>query len=416
MRIAFLVDQFPSLSETFILNQITGLIDRGHEVDIYPDKPSKIAKIPSEVIRYECQERTYYVQWPNNRYWRLLKGAGLFLGNFSQNPGVLLRSLNIFKYNFSKNGEQAAILKLLYSSIPFLNQQPYDIIHCHYGRNGIRGALLRDIGVLKGKLITTFHGYDVNSYPNQYGSQIYQPLFQTGDFYTVNTMFTAGKAVALGCPENKIVKLPVGVNLSNYTFRERSLRDGDPVNIITVARLVEKKGIEYSIRAIGKLHSKYAKIKYCIVGEGPLRESLERLISELDLGDRVKLLGSKTQQELLELYAQSHIFVLSSVTAANGDQEGQGLVLQEAQATGMPVLSTIHNGIPDGILDGKSGFLVPERDVDALADRLDYLISHPHVWAEMGRAGRSHVEANYDIEKLNDRLVEIYQMLLSENL
>ncbi len=413
MRIAFLVDQFPSLSETFILNQITGLIDRGHEVDIYPDKPSKIAKIPSEVIRYECQKRTYYVQWPKNRYWRLLKGAGLFLGNFSQNPGVLLRSLNIFKYNFSKHGEQAAILKLLYSSIPFLNQQPYDIIHCHYGRNGIRGALLRDIGVLKGKLITTFHGYDVNSYPNQYGSHIYQPLFQTGDFYTVNTMFTAGKAVALGCPENKIVKLPVGVNLSNYTFRERSLRDGDPVNIITVARLVEKKGIEYSIRAIGKLHSKYAKIKYCIVGEGPLRESLERLISELDLGDRVKLLGSKTQQELLALYAQSHIFVLSSVTAANGDQEGQGLVLQEAQATGMPVLSTIHNGIPDGILDGKSGFLVPERDVDALADRLDYLISHPHVWAEMGRAGRAHVEANYDIEKLNDRLVEIYQMLLS---
>ncbi len=416
MRIAFLVDQFPSLSETFILNQIIGLIDRGHEVDIYPDKPSKIAQIPSEVTRYRCQERTYYVQWPNNRFWRLFKATGLLVGNFYKNPGVLLRSLNIFKYNFSKNGEQAAILKLFYSSIPFLNQQPYDIIHCHYGRNGIRGALLRDIGVLKGKLITTFHGYDVNSYPNQYGSQIYQPLFQTGDLYTVNTMFTAGKAVALGCPENKIVRLPVGVNLSNYNFQERSLRDGEPVNIITVARLVEKKGIEYSIRAVGKLHSKYARIKYCIVGEGPLRESLERLISELDIGDIVKLLGAKTQQELLELYAQSHIFVLSSVTAANGDQEGQGLVLQEAQATGMPVLSTIHNGIPDGILDGKSGFLVPERDVDALADRLDYLISHPHVWAKMGRVGRSHVEANYDIEKLNDRLVEIYQMLLSEKL
>lgn len=409
MRIAFLVDQFPSLSETFILNQITGLLDRGHEVDIYPDKPSTIVQITSEVTRYRCQERTYYVQWPNNRFWRLLKATGLFVGNFYKNPGGLLRSLNIFKYNFSKNGEQAAILKLFYSSIPFLNQQPYDIIHCHYGRNGIRGMLLREIGVLRGKLITTFHGYDVNSYPSEYGAEIYQPLFQTGDLYTVNTMFTAGKAVALGCPENKIVKLPVGVNLSNYNFQERRLQPGDPVNIITVARLVEKKGIEYSIRAIGKLHCKYANINYYIVGQGPLREPLERLISELALGDRVKLLGSKTQQELLELYAQSHIFVLSSVTAANGDQEGQGLVLQEAQATGMPVLSTIHNGIPDGVLDGKSGFLVPERDVDALAAKLDYLINHPHVWPEMGRAGRAHVEANYDIEKLNDRLIEIYQ-------
>ena len=415
MRIAFLVDQFPNLSETFILNQITGLLDRGHEVDIYPDKANNLDQITPQVSRYQCQERTYFIAYPSSRSRRILKGAGLLLGNFYKNPVVLLRSLNIFKYNFSKNGEQGGMLKLLYSSIPLLDRQQYDIIHCHYGRNGIRGVLLREIGALKGKIITTFHGYDINSYPGQYGASVYENLFQNGDLYTANTNFTAAQAVALGCPKNKILILPVGVNISKYSFRERKVLDGETINILTVARLVEKKGIEYSLRAFAKVAQKYANIKYEIVGKGPLRESLERCISELSLGDRVKLLGAKTQEELLGIYAKSHIFILPSVTAANGDKEGQGLVLQEAQATGLPVLSTLHNGIPDGVLDGKSGFLVPERNVDALAEKLDYLIAHPERWPEMGRAGRAHVEERYDINKLNDRLVEIYQKLISSS-
>ena len=104
---------------------------------------------------------------------------------------------------------------------------------------------------------------------------------------------------------------------------------------------------------------------------------------------------------------------MSSVTASDGDKEGQGLVLQEAQGMGLPVLSTLHNGIPDGVLDGKSGFLVPERDVDGLAQKLDYLLENPQVWSEMGLAGRKFVEQHYDINKLNDKLVQIYQDLLN---
>ena len=148
------------------------------------------------------------------------------------------------------------------------------------------------------------------------------------------------------------------------------------------------------------------------MGEGVLRPSLENLIAELGISNKVKLVGWKTHDELHKLYADSHIFILSSVTASDGDKEGQGLVLQEAQAMGLPVLSTLHNGIPDGVLDGKSGFLVPERDVDALAEKLNYLVEHPEVWSEMGLAGRKFVEQNYDINKLNDKLVQIYQDLL----
>lgn len=408
MRIAFIVGYFPALSETFILSQITGLVDRGHEVDIYAKAPRNELKLHPDVDKYKLLKSTYYqLRMPRNLILRLLQGLRLVFSNYSKDSACLLRSLNVFKY-----GKQALSLSLLYLVIPFLRKQPYDIVHCHFGPNGLKGMLLRDIGTLQGKLITTFHGYDVSSYPDQYGADIYKQLFQKGDLYTVNTSFTATKATALGCPKDKIVKLPVGLDPFKYPFQPRSIYLGEQIKIITVARLVEKKGIEYSIKALAKVVEKYPNLEYQIVGDGRLRESLEVLIRELNLLDKVKLLGWMTQDEVRQLYSNAHIFILSSVTASDGDQEGQGLVLQEAQAMGLPVLSTLHNGIPDGVLNGESGFLVPERDVDALAEKLGYLIEHPEIWPEMGRAGRAYIEEHYDVNKLNDQLVEIYQRLM----
>ena len=412
MRIAFIVSEFPSISETFILNQILGAIQRGHEVDIYASKSGNTSKTHSLVEKYRLLDHTYYGLMPSKRWMRVLKGIGLLPTHLFKDPVVLLRALNIFKYNYSKYSEQAAFFRLFYSAIPLLSKPPYDIIHCHFGPYGLRGVLLRDIGAIQGKIITTFHGFDVNLYIRQHKEDIYKILFKKGDFYTANTTFTANSAIKLGCPKDKIVILPMGLDLTAYSFHPKFLAAGESVKIITVGRLVEKKGIEYSIRAVGKVLEKHPNIEYRIVGDGYLRQSLENLIAELNLSDQVKLLGWKTQDELCQLYADSHIFILSSVTTADGDQEGQGLVLQEAQAMGLPVLSTLHNGIPDGVLDGESGFLVPERNVDALAEKLRYLVENPSVWSDMGRAGRAHVEKDYDINKLNDRLIEIYQQLL----
>ena len=106
--------------------------------------------------------------------------------------------------------------------------------------------------------------------------------------------------------------------------------------------------------------------------------------------------------------------MLPSVTADDGDKEGQALVLQEAGACGLPVLSTLHNGIPEGVLDGKSGFLVPEKNVDALAERLLFLVDNPQLWPGMGKCGREYVEKKYDIKILNEKLVRLYNRLLDD--
>lgn len=407
MKIAFFVNQFPVLSETFILSQITGLIDRGHEVDIYVDRPGDTEKTHPDVNKYSLLERTYYIGRPYNRLKRVLGAIQILLVNLSKESIALLQSLNVFNY-----GRQASSLTLLYATCYFLKKSvDYDIVHCHFGPNGLKVAALMNIGVLRGILITSFHGYDAGKYPRQYGLDVYKLLFQRGDLCMCSSNFLRDKVLALGCPGEKAIRLPMGVNIERHPFQERTLDSGGLVKIVTVARLVEKKGIEYSIKALAKVVIDNPNVLYRIIGDGPLRDSLEDLILELNLSEKVKILGWMTQDEVYELYDDSHIFVLPSVTASNGDQEGQGLVLQEAQVIGLPVISTLHNGIPDGVLDGESGFLVPERDVDALADKLSYLIKHPEVWHDMGRAGRLYIEENFDVEQLNDRLVEIYREL-----
>jgi len=145
-----------------------------------------------------------------------------------------------------------------------------------------------------------------------------------------------------------------------------------------------------------------------VVGEGALRGELERLIGELGVGAHVRLLGWRSHDEVIRLCGSAHLMVAPSVTAANGDQEGIPNAVKEAMALGLPVVATRHSGIPELVEDGVSGLLVPERDVDALADRLAYLIDHGDAWATMARAGRAVVEADFDIEKLNDSLERLY--------
>ena len=179
-----------------------------------------------------------------------------------------------------------------------------------------------------------------------------------------------------------------------------------------MARLIEKKGVEYGIRAVCRLHKQFPAIRYTIVGDGPLRDSFMQLIHELQATDYIHLVGTCNQNELRRRYARTDVFLLPSVTAANGDMEGQGLVLQEAQASGVPVVSTWHNGIPEGMIADGSGFLVPERDIEALTERLAYLVTHSKRRQQMGDVGRAFVQRCFDVRHLNHQLLALYTELL----
>jgi colanic acid/amylovoran biosynthesis glycosyltransferase len=122
--------------------------------------------------------------------------------------------------------------------------------------------------------------------------------------------------------------------------------------------------------------------------------------------------GRQGQEAVREGLAQADVLVAASVTAADGDEEGIPNVLKEAMASGMPVVGTRHAGIPELVEDGISGWLVPERDVAALAAALARLAAEPERWASMGRAGRAKVEREYDIHRLNDRFAGMLETLI----
>jgi len=405
MKIAFIVTSFPNLSETFILNQITGLLHLGYEVEIFANSNPNQDKVHPNVEACRLMERTHYFNMPANKVKRVLKALGLLIANFHKAPGRLLRALNVFKY-----GRDALSLRLLYALIPFLGrEQEYDIIHCHFGPNGNLGARLKQLGI-QGTLVTTFHGHDTRLGIEK-GGHIYQNLFEDGDCFIAVSDYNYKNLINFGLDENKIIYHPVGIDLDKFIYKWQSepSKDTKPIKVLTIARLVEIKGLQYGIQAIRKLLEQHPELilEYNIIGDGPLKGNLEGLIQELMLGKFVHLLGPRGQKQVVQSLQQSHIFLLPSIA------ESFGVVLLEAQAVGLPIVATSVGGTSQAIIDGKSGFLVPERDVDALAEKLQYLIEHPELWPDMGRAGREFVEEHYDIKKLNRRLVEIYEALLA---
>ncbi len=184
--------------------------------------------------------------------------------------------------------------------------------------------------------------------------------------------------------------------------------------IISVARLVEKKGLTYGIEAVGQLIKKIPqlKLKYYIIGDGVLKSQLESQIQQLNLENTVELLGWRKQQEVQQLMSQADVMLASSITSKNGDCEGIPVSLMEAMAQEIPVISTYHSGIGELVADGISGYLVPEKEVVAITAKLEHLVMHPQLRRQMGQAGRKKVIEEYNINLLCDRLTQIYQQLV----
>ncbi|MGR3278270.1 glycosyltransferase [Acaryochloris marina NIES-2412] len=408
MKIAFLVGDFPSISETFILNQITHIIDEKHSIDIYASRPQNVTTVHPDVEKYQLLDCTqYYPSMPSNYLLRSLKGILLFLKGCLTDPVLIFRSLNIWRY-----GKQALSFRLLYAVVPFLKNRPtYDVVHCHFGHLGILGSQLRDIGAVQGKLCTTFHAWDITEYLQEAGDDAYRQLFIKGDQFLPISQYWQERLIELGCPAHKITVHHMGIDCQQFLWIARQLQEDESVQITTVARLVEKKGVEYGIRAIAQLKNCSYPLKYSIVGDGPLREYLEQLITELGLDSMIELLGWKSQDEVIDVLNQTHLLLAPSVTGQKGDQEGIPVALMEAMAMGLPVVSTHYSGIPELVEHDVSGFLLPERDSDAIAEKLIYLIDHSERWGKMGQAGRAHVQSHFNINQLTQQLISIYSQM-----
>ncbi len=408
MRVAFLVSYFPNVSETFILDQITGLIDRGCEVEIFAGERAPRAPVHPEVDAYRLAPMTHLPLRPQHCLWRPFRALGLAAANLPRLRWPHARSLNFLWY-----GLPAASLRLFFETARCVERPPFDIIHCHFGPNGIRGLALRDIGALSGKLITSFYGYDVSEYLGRRTHNPYRKLFEKADLLLAISQVMRQKLIELGCSPNRAVVHRLGVNPNLFVPGRRVTGEG-PVRILTIGRMVPKKGIEYGLRAVAALASEFPRIEYVIIGDGPLKPQIEQMVEGLGLQGIVRLCGWKSRPEIVSALGQADILLAPSLTAASADQEGTPVVIMEAMASGLPVVSTVHAGIPEVVEDGVSGFLVSEKDVLGLAGALKHLACNPELRAGMGQHGRSIIQDRHDIKKLNDRLIGIYRERATE--
>src|ERR1035441_9150154 len=336
MKIAFVVSGFPSISETFILAQIVGLLQRGHEVDVYADRPvPPPQKVHADIDRFGLIERTNYRQiTPSPKLTRIRSAASLILKWGWRYPKRTFDSLNVLRH-----GRRTINLGLLHErfSLPYSGLN-YDVIHCHYGPNGQRAVDLREMGVFLGPIITTFHGYDANLLPRIHGPRLYENLFMNGELFTVGSEFMRQRIISLGALRDRIVKLPMGVDLTRFPFAERQKSANGEFRLLTISGLVEVKGIEYALRAVAILKSRCPRLRYQIAGDGPLRSQLEALTAELGLAKMVEFLGTVSQEEVPRLHQTAHGFLLPSIVTQSGEEENQPVVLAEAQASGLPVI------------------------------------------------------------------------------
>jgi len=289
------------------------------------------------------------------------------------------------------------------------------VLHAHFGVEGV--YLVPTAKALGVPLLTTLHGFDVtiakkqliaSRKPSWINYVTWRTsLFETGASFVCVSEYIRRRAIEWGYPAERTVVLPIGVD----TGVIKPVPFAETPRIVHVARLVEVKGTADLLRAFATVRRALPSAELVVVGDGPLRAQLGALATQLGVAAAVRFLGALPHAEVLAEIGAAQVLCLPSATAPNGAEEGLGLVLLEAAASGRPVVGTDHGGIPEAVVDGVNGYLVPERDPAALADRLLALLADPGLGERLGAAGRQMVERRYDLQTQTAKLESLYQGL-----
>jgi colanic acid/amylovoran biosynthesis glycosyltransferase len=293
------------------------------------------------------------------------------------------------------------------------------VLHSHFGPIGWTDAnAAKRVGM---KHIVTYYGYDVKMLPMQNKRWLsrYMELFDKAHLFLCEGPHMAKELVMLGCPQEKVKVHHLGIEVENIPYKPRRWQDGEPLRVLIAASFREKKGIPYALKALAELQHELP-LEITIIGDSDSeqRSKTEKqhilgIIENCGLKSKSRLLGYQPYSVFFEEAYKHHIFISPSVTAADGDTEGGAPIsLIEMIATGMPVISTLHCDIPEVVQYGVKDWLVEERDITGLVNKLQWLVKHVDEWEKLLITGRSHVEAEYDARQQGRKLINIYREAL----
>ncbi len=276
-----------------------------------------------------------------------------------------------------------------------LEHRGSDLMHIYFGHTGVH--LLPFIQQWRRPCVVSFHGADVSL---KQDVRDYLPklreVFAAVPLVFARSQSLADRLVTLGCPPEKLRISRTGVPLQQFPFLRREPPKDGRWRFMQACRLIQKKGVATTLCAFAIFQKQYPNAELIIAGKGPLQAHLEELAEELGILDKVRFVGFLTQKDLLALYGSAHVFLHPSETPPDQNQEGIPNSVLEAMSTGLPVAATRHGGIPEAVEHGRTGFLVAERDFEALAAAMKELVRSPNTFREMGQLASEHVAAHFE--------------------
>ncbi|HVS62050.1 MAG TPA: glycosyltransferase [Thermoanaerobaculia bacterium] len=399
LTVAYVLRKFPKLSEAFVLNEILGLERTGVKVHVFSLMAPTDPRFHDGMVRLKAP--IWYVPGladPRDRdsLRRTNRDAARRFGSVYRRARLraLATCRPILLWRFYQAGwiaERAARLKVRH-------------LHAHFATRATTVAGL--VSAISG-LPYSFTAHAVDIYREDVDLDILRRKVAAARFVATvseSNVEHLRRVANGGAPRIELVRN--GIDLSR--FAPDGAAPEPPFKILSVARLVQKKGGEYLIEACRLLARRGVPFRCDVIGRGHLRAKLLAQIAEAGLADSVRLLGGRKQSDVLRHYRSTHVYVLPSIVGEDGNREGLPVSIVEALACGIPVVSTRVAGIPEVVREGENGLLVPERDPAALADAIQRLIEDRALHARLRAGARASVEPIYDTAQTSERLRDLF--------
>jgi len=395
MKIGYVLTVFPKLSETFVMNEMVELMQRKHEISVFSISRPNERIVQPEVNAYNLTAKTHYLPFVSELVPTLSNTISLDATTGKRPEFSAARRL------------YCVAAARFFSRI--VRRLDLDIIHAHFANQATYTAMLMS---KYAGIPFTFTAHAIDLFDNPNVDSMKEKAAKSSAIITIS-YFNRNYIHKLTGTSLERIHVVRACVLDKFKDFRRETQKGNRRRILTVARLVETKGIRYGILAVKKLTKRFPDIEYRIVGSGPLEAELDFLVKSLNLENNVRMLGELDAPLLVDEFEKAALFLLPCVRTASGDMDGIPVSLMEAMCLGIPAISTNISGIPELIEDGKSGLLVEQKNAGQLAEAIETLLLDEGFASKIGCEGRKKVEESFNIHNEVGKLLRIWDEIRS---